>query len=136
MKRLSLAIFLLIALISERADTVFAQSMDAGLPWSVTEAMNGTVIHDIPIIYSGRPDYEKAMKEDLVDNGGAYRFRLMQDVDINLESPHKLIYLSEGRIIWTTKVNVEDALVTELFFSSFYLPDGVSMYLKNEKGNQ
>lgn len=133
MRRIFLSLLLSGLFISGGA---IAQSTDGGLPWTVTEQRIGNIIHDIPVTVLSTPDYAKAMEEDKIPTRGAYRFGLDVDANVDLKNSGKVIYLEDGRKVWTAKVRVDGALGITFIYDRFHLPKGVNLFLKNENGKQ
>lgn len=117
---------------------VNAQIGKGGFPLSFSASTLG--LQDVSKIVLERPDYEALEAQDLKDlqNNVAKAYRVGVNVGVNkgIHNSGSWSYLDNGSKVWRLKLVVPDAKALGVYYSSFNLPKGVSLFLTNENKNQ
>ena len=112
-----------------------AQRSTDEMPFGLKEGFKMQAIEKVVL---KSPDLERIKKEDLENDlkHGPLRYACSVMVKYTTENSGVWQQFDDGSKIWRLKVNLPGALSTNTYYNRFWIPEGSSFFVYNEKTNQ
>lgn len=112
-----------------------AQISVGGSPYGIRAGLS---LQSVPTAYATPFDAAGVAVEDSIGkaNGRLPMYGRVLDVNVGLQDAGLWSDMSDGGRVWRLRVTSTGALATELFFSDMVLPNGASLYVYSEDGQQ
>ncbi len=112
--------------------SVVAQKNENRIPFSFNLNEGAA---NIDLVQLPAPDYKSLIESEKRESTGMYKVAMTVDAAVNLNNGGGYTYLENGSIIWRKKISIDGAKGIGPYFDDFYLPEGVTLFAYDTKGN-